>query len=81
MSTAPGSKRKPGIAKKEGIRWREKRRKYDLISEDWGAPAPPVDKMYASTDIRLGEGAVTVEQEEHHSPLPMEQQIIIIRFH
>ena len=77
MSTAPGSKRKPGIAKKEGIRWREKRRKYDLISEDWGAPAPPVDKMYASTDIRMrmGEGAVTVEQEEHHSPLPMEQQI------
>ena len=47
---------------------------YHRIGE--GAPAPPVDKMYASTDIRLrmGEGAVTVEQEEHHSPLPMEQQ-------
>ena len=47
---APGSKRKPGEG---GSRSREKRRRYALLEENWGAPDPPV---YRSTDIRYREG-------------------------
>ena len=77
VSTAPGSKRKPKTAKKEGSRRNGKRRKYDLIPEGWGAPIPHVDREFGSTDVRLrmGEGAATLDQEEQHSTLPGEELI------
>ena len=48
-----------------------------MTSEGWGAPAPHVVKGFGSTDVRLkmGGGAATMEQEEHHSHLPREQQM------
>ena len=55
---APGSKRKPGEG---GSRRREKRRRYALLEENWGAPDPPV---YRSTDIRYREGGGTAQEQE-----------------
>ena len=62
---APGSKRKPGEG---GSRSREKRRRYALLEENWGAPDPPV---YRSTDIRYREGGGTPQ--EQGEPLKGEQ--------